>query len=95
MTTVMGFVRGGDHLLVSAACYGALKTFAEKWLAGMNVNVEFYPPAASAAEIEATDQAQHPHDLHGIARHGHDGNAGHASHHAKVARKARCPDHDG
>jgi cystathionine beta-lyase len=53
MTTVMGFVRGGDHLLVSAACYGALKTFAEKWLAGMNVNVEFYPPAASAAGIEA------------------------------------------
>jgi cystathionine beta-lyase len=53
MTTVMGFVRGGDHLLVSAACYGALKTFAEKWLAGMNVNVEFYPPAASAAQIEA------------------------------------------
>src|SRR5690606_40730432 len=23
MTVVMGFVRGGDHLLVSAACYGA------------------------------------------------------------------------
>ncbi|QNK69260.1 cystathionine beta-lyase [Variovorax sp. PAMC26660] len=51
MTTVMGFVRGGDHLLVSAACYGALKTFAQKWLAGMNVDVEFYAPAIGA-EIE-------------------------------------------
>ncbi|MGJ7530362.1 cystathionine beta-lyase [Variovorax sp. GB1P17] len=52
MTTVMGFVRGGDHLLVSAACYGALKTFAQKWLAGMNVDVEFYAPAIGA-EIDA------------------------------------------
>lgn len=52
MTTVMGFVRGGDHLLISVACYGALKTFGEKWLAKMGVEVEFYPPAIGA-EIEA------------------------------------------
>lgn len=52
MTTVMGFVRGGDHLLVSAACYGALKTFAEKWLSAMNVEVDFYRPSIGA-EIEA------------------------------------------
>ncbi|MBB5501388.1 cystathionine beta-lyase [Paraburkholderia sp. MM5384-R2] len=49
MTTVMGFVRGGDHLLVSAACYGALKTFAHKWLAHFDVEVELYPPAIGAA----------------------------------------------
>ncbi|EPX98620.1 cystathionine beta-lyase [Ralstonia sp. AU12-08] len=48
MTTVMGFVRGGDHLLVSAACYGALKTFAHNWLAHFNVDVEMYPPAIGA-----------------------------------------------
>jgi cystathionine beta-lyase len=48
MTTVMGFVRAGDHLLVSASCYGALKTFAEKWLARMGVDVEFYAPAIGA-----------------------------------------------
>ncbi|WP_438392069.1 trans-sulfuration enzyme family protein [Caballeronia sp. DA-9] len=52
MTAVMGFIRGGDHLLVSAACYGALKTFAQKWLAGFNVEVEIYPPAIGA-DIEA------------------------------------------
>lgn len=52
MTTVMGFVRGGDHLLISAASYGALKTFAEKWLSGMQVQVEFFDPAIGA-EIEA------------------------------------------
>ncbi|MDR3399403.1 MAG: cystathionine beta-lyase [Pandoraea sp.] len=51
MTTVMGFVRGGDHLLVSAACYGALKTFAQKWLSHFNVEVELYPPAIGQ-EIE-------------------------------------------
>lgn len=51
MTTVMGFVRGGDHLLISVACYGALKTFGEKWLSKMGVEVEFYP-AAIGAEIE-------------------------------------------
>lgn len=53
MTTVMGFVRGGDHLLVSAACYGALKTFAEKWLAHMGVEVELYRPdiGADIAEL--------------------------------------------
>ena len=52
MTTVMGFVRGGDHLLISAACYGALKTFAQKWLAQMGVEVELYSPSIGA-EIEA------------------------------------------
>jgi cystathionine beta-lyase len=52
MTTVMGFVRGGDHLLLSAACYGALKTFADKWLARMGVAVEYFHPAIGA-EIEA------------------------------------------
>ena len=48
VTAVMGFVRGGDHLLVSAACYGALKTFAQKWLASFSVEVEIYPPAVGA-----------------------------------------------
>jgi cystathionine beta-lyase len=48
MTTVMSFVRGGDHLLVSAACYGALKTFARNWLAHFNVEVELYSPAIGA-----------------------------------------------
>lgn len=52
MTTVMGFVRGGDHLLVSAACYGALKTFAEKWLARMGVEVELYRPDIGAEIAE-------------------------------------------
>ncbi|WP_321923729.1 cystathionine beta-lyase [Paraburkholderia guartelaensis] len=51
MMTLMGFVRGGDHLLVSAAGYGALKAFAQNWLAQFNVAVEFYPPAIGA-EIE-------------------------------------------
>ncbi len=42
---VMAFVQAGDHLLISAASYGALKTYAEKWLARLGVEVEYYPPA--------------------------------------------------
>ncbi len=44
MTAVMAFVRGGDHILVSDSCYGALKTFTRNWLSKMAVEVEFYPP---------------------------------------------------
>ncbi|MDD7441754.1 MAG: PLP-dependent aspartate aminotransferase family protein [Sutterellaceae bacterium] len=51
MSTVMAFVRGGDHILVSDSCYGALKTFSSKWLAKMGVEVEFFPPAAGG-ELE-------------------------------------------
>ncbi|WP_175957241.1 cystathionine beta-lyase [Burkholderia sp. BCC0405] len=48
MTAVMGFIRAGDHLLVSAACYGALKSFAQKWLALFAVDVEQYEPTIGA-----------------------------------------------
>jgi cystathionine beta-lyase len=53
MTAVMGFVRAGDHILISAACYGALKTFGEKWLAKLGVDVEIYRPDIGG-EIEAS-----------------------------------------
>lgn len=48
ITTVMAFVRGGDHLLISESCYGSLKTFGRLWLAKMGVEVEFYPPTLDA-----------------------------------------------
>jgi len=49
---VMAFVQGGDHLLISAASYGALKTYADKWLARLGVEVEYYPADISG---EITD----------------------------------------
>lgn len=52
ITTVLAFVRGGDHLLISESCYGSLKTFGRLWLAKMGVEVEFYPPTIDAG-IEA------------------------------------------
>lgn len=52
IVSVMGFVRGGDHLLISDSCYGALKSFARHWLSQMGVEVEFYPPTI-AEGIEA------------------------------------------
>lgn len=48
ITAVMGFVRAGDHLLISDSCYGALKTYARHWLANLGVDVEFYPPTIDA-----------------------------------------------
>lgn len=47
-TAVMGFVRGGDHLLISAASYGALQTFARTWLSSFGVEVEIYAPDIGA-----------------------------------------------
>lgn len=52
MVSVMAFVRGGDHLLISDSCYGALKTFARNWLSQMAVEIEFYPPTIDGG-IEA------------------------------------------
>ena len=52
LTSLMGFVRAGDHLLMSAACYTPMKILAEKWLANFGVDVEYYRPAMGA-EIEA------------------------------------------
>jgi cystathionine beta-lyase len=52
MTTVMAYIRSGDHLLLSAACYGSLVALAEKWLAGLGVDIEFYEPTLGAG-IEA------------------------------------------
>jgi len=52
MMVAMAYVRTGDHLLLSAASYGALVALAEKWLAGMGVDIEYYAPTIGA-DIEA------------------------------------------
>jgi len=51
VASLLTFLRRGDHLLVSAACYGALKAFADGWLAGFGVTVEYFDPAIGE-EIE-------------------------------------------
>ncbi|SFM04430.1 cystathionine beta-lyase [Variovorax sp. OV329] len=51
VASLLTFVRRGDHLLVSAACYGALKAFADGWLASFGVAVEYFDPAIGE-EIE-------------------------------------------
>lgn len=52
MMVVMSYVRAGDHLLLSAASYSSLAALADKWLASLGVEVEYYPPR-SGAEVEA------------------------------------------
>jgi len=57
VAVLLTFVRRGDHLLVSAACYGALKAFADGWLAGLGVAVEYFDPAIGG-EIESLFRPQ-------------------------------------
>ena len=45
---LLAVLRRGDHLLVSDAAYGPLKSFAADWMAGLGVDVDFYPPTAGA-----------------------------------------------
>ena len=47
----LALLRGGDHVLISDAAYGPLRSFARDWLAGYGVEVEFYAPTLGA-EIE-------------------------------------------
>jgi cystathionine beta-lyase len=52
MTTLMAFVKAGDHVLITAACYGALQALADHWLTSLNVTVEYFDPAIGSG-IEA------------------------------------------
>lgn len=51
VAAVLPFVRSGDHVLLSDACYAGLKAFAHDWLARLGVEVSVYP-ADVGAEIE-------------------------------------------
>lgn len=53
MTVVMAYVRAGDHLLLSAACYSTLVSLADRWLAQLGVTVEYFSPLANGADIDA------------------------------------------
>nr|WP_262389596.1 PLP-dependent transferase [Cupriavidus campinensis] len=43
VSAIMPFVKSGDHILISDACYGGLKAFAGDWLARLGVDVDVYP----------------------------------------------------
>lgn len=57
VAALLTFVRRSDHLLVSAACYGALKIFADGWLTGLGVAVEYFDPTIGG-EIESLFRPQ-------------------------------------
>ncbi|WP_144140936.1 cystathionine beta-lyase [Paraburkholderia sp. BCC1884] len=48
VASVLPFVKGGDHLLISDACYGGLKAFAHEWLARLGVEIGVYPADVGA-----------------------------------------------
>ncbi|MBN9411239.1 MAG: PLP-dependent transferase [Burkholderiales bacterium] len=50
---LMTVLRAGDHVLISDAAYGPLKSFGREWMAGWGIEVEFYPPAIESAALEA------------------------------------------
>ena len=50
---LMSVLRAGDHVLISDAAYGPLKSFGRDFLAGWGVEVELYAPTLDAAGLEA------------------------------------------
>ncbi|HGO6122310.1 TPA: PLP-dependent transferase [Burkholderia cepacia] len=52
VAAVLTFARAGDHVLLSEAAYGGLKSFASEWMHRLGIVVESYPADASAADIE-------------------------------------------
>jgi cystathionine beta-lyase len=52
VAAVLSFVSAGDHVLISEASYGGLKTFASDWLQRLGVAVDTYP-ADAGADIES------------------------------------------
>lgn len=52
VVSVLTFVRAGDHVLISDACYGGLKAFAQGWLTRLSVETDVYP-ADAGSNIEA------------------------------------------
>jgi cystathionine beta-lyase len=47
-TTLLDWLKAGDHLLVTDSVYGPVRSFCNRILAGLGVEVEFYPPEIGA-----------------------------------------------
>jgi cystathionine beta-lyase len=50
--TLLSQLASGDHVLMTDAAYGTSRTFALDVLQRMGINVEIYPPRASAQDLE-------------------------------------------
>jgi cysteine-S-conjugate beta-lyase len=51
-TALLAFLKPGDHMLMSDSVYGPARTFANGLLASFGVTTSFFPPQASAQELE-------------------------------------------
>ncbi len=49
--TLLSFLRSGDHVLINDAAYGTARAFALNTLANLGVQVEFYAPRSSSADL--------------------------------------------
>ncbi|KAA8499183.1 putative cystathionine beta-lyase [Porphyridium purpureum] len=49
--SILAFVQGGDHVLVSDGVYGPTRSFCDKFLKRFFVEVTYYSPTASAEEL--------------------------------------------
>jgi cystathionine beta-lyase len=47
-TALMGWVKAGDHLLITDSVYGPTRNYANRFLANFGVDVEFYDPTIGA-----------------------------------------------
>ncbi len=50
---LMAFLKTGDHCLIADSVYGPTRRFAEKVLQRFGVEISFFPPMASKAELES------------------------------------------
>ena len=51
-TAMFSFLKSGDHVLITDACYPPTRFFARKQLAKMGVEVQFYEPTIGAGIAE-------------------------------------------
>lgn len=51
-TPLLAFLKAGDHCLLADSVYGPTRRFAENMLRRFGVDISYFPPCASRAEVE-------------------------------------------
>ncbi|MFT8439344.1 cystathionine beta-lyase [Acetobacter fabarum] len=51
-TPLLAFLKAGDHCLLADSVYGPTRRFAENMLKRFGVDISYFPPCASRAEVE-------------------------------------------
>ena len=55
-SSLIAFLKTGDHLLMVDSVYGSTRTFCDHILAGLGVEITYYPPEITAEDLQALYQ---------------------------------------